>query len=445
MFDGLASRLEKVFSKLRGYGKITKADIEETLREIRIVFLEADVNFKVVKDFIDSIREKALGEKVFDSLTPGQQVIKIVKDEMIRILGEDSADLMHEGKTPTVLMLVGLQGSGKTTTAAKLGVRLKEKHLEPLLCSTDVYRPAARLQLKNIAERAGLKIFESKKNDPVAIAKEALKYATENKYDFIILDTAGRLHIDQQMMDEASEIYKETSAAERFYVADAMTGQDAVNTALAFKKAVPLTGIVLTKLDGDARGGSAFSIKSVTEIPIRFVGMGEKAGDLELFHPDRLVSRILGMGDVLTLIEKAEKTIDAEEAEKLAGKMLRDDFTLEDFRTQLKQISKMGPLAQMASMLPGFSKNQALKNLDIDEKALKRIEAILSSMTLKERLNHQILNGSRKKRIAKGSGTTVEQINQLLKQFMQMKKMMKNLRKFGFKGKSGIMDFSNLA
>jgi len=439
MFDGLASRLEKIFSKLRGYGKITKSDIEETLREIRIVFLEADVNFKVVKDFVDSVREKALGEKVLDSLTPGQQVIKIVKDEMIRILGEDSADLVVEAKPPTVLMLIGLQGSGKTTTASKLGMRLREKKINPLLCSTDVYRPAAMSQLKSIAERSDLDFFESTKNDPVSIAKEAVKYAKDKRYDYLILDTAGRLHIDEQMMKEASEIYKETSARELFYVADAMTGQDAVNTALAFNKAVPLTGIVLTKLDGDARGGSAFSIKSVTGVPIRYVGMGEKPGDLELFHPDRLVSRILGMGDVLTLIEKAEKSFDSAEAEELADRMLRDEFSLEDFRAQLKQIAKMGPIAQMASLMPGFSKNPMLKNADIDEKALTRIEAILNSMTPRERINHQILNGNRKKRIAKGSGTTVEQINQLLKQFIQMKKMMKNIRKFGFKGKSGII------
>ena len=439
MFDGLASRLEKIFSKLRGYGKITKSDIEETLREIRIVFLEADVNFKVVKDFVDSVREKALGEKVLDSLTPGQQVIKIVKDEMIRILGEDSADLVVEAKPPTVLMLIGLQGSGKTTTASKLGMRLREKKINPLLCSTDVYRPAAMSQLKSIAERSDLDFFESTKNDPVSIAKEAVKYAKDKRYDYLILDTAGRLHIDEQMMKEASEIYKETSARELFYVADAMTGQDAVNTALAFNKAVPLTGIVLTKLDGDARGGSAFSIKSVTGVPIRYVGMGEKPGDLELFHPDRLVSRILGMGDVLTLIEKAEKSFDSAEAEELADRMLRDEFSLEDFRAQLKQIAKMGPIAQMASLMPGFSKNPMLKNADIDEKALTRIEAILNSMTPRERINHQILNGNRKKRIAKGSGTTVEQVNQLLKQFVQMKKMMKNIRKFGFKGKSGII------
>jgi len=441
MFDSLASRLEKIFSKLRGYGKITKSDVEETLREIRIVFLEADVNFKVVKDLVDSVREKALGERVLDSLTPGQQVIKIVKDEMIRILGEDSADLVVEAKPPAILMLVGLQGSGKTTTAAKLGMRLKEKKINPVLCSTDVYRPAAMSQLKSIAERSGLDIFESGKNDPVSIAKEAVKYAKDKRYEYLILDTAGRLHIDEQMMKEASEIYKQTSPRELFYVADAMTGQDAVNTALAFNKAVPLTGIVLTKLDGDARGGSAFSIKSVTGVPIRYIGMGEKPGDLELFHPDRLVSRILGMGDVLTLIEKAEKSFDSAEAEELAGRMLRDEFSLEDFRAQLKQIAKMGPIAQMASLMPGFSRNPMLKNADIDEKALKRIEAILNSMTPRERINHQILNGSRKKRIAKGSGTTVEQVNQLLKQFVQMKKMMKNIRKFGFKGKSGIMNF----
>jgi signal recognition particle subunit SRP54 len=441
MFDGLASRLEKIFSKLRGYGKITKSDVEETLREIRIVFLEADVNFKVVKDFVDSIREKALGEKVLDSLTPGQQVIKIVKDEMIRILGEDSADLVVDAKPPAILMLVGLQGSGKTTTAAKLGMRLSEKKINPVLCSTDVYRPAAMSQLKSIAERSGLDIFESGKSDPVSIAKEAVKYAKDKNYHYLILDTAGRLHIDEQMMKEASEIYRQTSPSELLYVADAMTGQDAVNTALAFNKAVPLTGIVLTKLDGDARGGSAFSIKSVTGVPIRYVGMGEKPGDLELFHPDRLVSRILGMGDVLTLIEKAEKSFDSTEAEELAGKMLRDEFNLEDFRTQLKQIAKMGPIAQIASLMPGFSRNPMLKNADIDEKALKRIEAILNSMTPRERTNHQILNGSRKKRIARGSGTTVEQVNQLLKQFIQMKKMMKNIRKFGFKGKNGIMNF----
>jgi signal recognition particle subunit SRP54 len=441
MFDGLASRLEKIFSKLRGYGKITKSDVEETLREIRIVFLEADVNFKVVKDFVDSVREKALGERVLDSLTPGQQVIKIVKDEMIRILGEDSADLVVDAKPPAILMLVGLQGSGKTTTAAKLGMRLIEKKINPVLCSTDVYRPAAMSQLKSIAERSGLDIFESGKSDPVSIAKEAVKYAKDNNYHYLILDTAGRLHIDEQMMKEASEIYRQTSPSELLYVADAMTGQDAVNTALAFNKAVPLTGIVLTKLDGDARGGSAFSIKSVTGVPIRYVGMGEKPGDLELFHPDRLVSRILGMGDVLTLIEKAEKSFDSTEAEELAGKMLRDEFNLEDFRTQLKQIAKMGPIAQIASLMPGFSRNPMLKNADIDEKALKRIEAILNSMTPRERTNHQILNGSRKKRIARGSGTTVEQVNQLLKQFIQMKKMMKNIRKFGFKGKNGIMNF----
>lgn len=440
MFDRLGQRLETVFSKLRGYGKITKADVEAGLREIRIAFLEADVNFKVVKTFIDSVREKALGEKVFDSLTPGQQIVKIVKDEMIKTLGSEAEDLDIGGKKPTILMLVGLQGSGKTTTAGKLGLRLKEAGKRPLLVSTDVYRPAAREQLRSIAEKNGLDFYEEKSDKPAEIARKAGKHAAKEDYDVLILDTAGRLHIDDEMMAEAAELRKLLSPEEIFYVADSMTGQDAVKSATAFHKAVPLTGIVLTKMDGDARGGAAFSIKSVTGVPIRFIGIGEKSADFELFHPDRLVSRILGMGDVLTLIEKAESSMDQQEAEELAEKMLKAEFTLDDFRKQLKQLQKMGPLSQVLSMMPGMSKNPALKNMNVDDNALGRVEAIINSMTPQERDNHTIISGSRRKRIARGSGTTVQEVNQLLKQFVQMKKMMKSMGKIGKKGKHGIID-----
>ncbi len=440
MFDRLGQRLETVFSKLRGYGKITKADVEAGLREIRIAFLEADVNFKVVKSFIDAVREKALGEKVFESLTPGQQVVKIVKDEMTNVLGEEAEDIDKFESKPAVLMLVGLQGSGKTTTAGKLGLRFKGKDINPLLVSTDVYRPAARDQLRSIAKANGLEFFEEKSNKPEAIAKSAMKHAKKEDYDVVILDTAGRLHIDDEMMKEAADLQSLLKPEEIFYVADSMTGQDAVNSALAFHKTVPLTGVVLTKMDGDARGGAAFSIKSVTGVPLRFIGVGEKPADLELFYPDRLVSRILGMGDVLTLIEKAEETVDKEEAEELARKMLKDEFTFEDFKKQIKQLQNMGPLSQVLSMMPGMAKNPAFKNLDIDDKAISRLEAIINSMTPKERRNHMIINGSRRKRIARGSGTSVQEVNQLLKQFVQMKKMMKNMGKFGLKGKRGIID-----
>jgi len=440
MFDRLGSRLESIFKKLRGYGKITKADIEDGLRDIRLAFLESDVNFRVVKGFIESIRDKAHGEKVFESLTPGQQLIKIVKDEMIAILGEDADEIHLSEKPPTKIVLVGLQGSGKTTTSAKLGIRLKDNETKSLLVSTDVYRPAAQEQLQSIAGRSELAFYKKDSDDPLKIAQNALSYAKKENYDALIVDTAGRLHIDEEMMQEAAEIQKKIKADEVFYIADAMTGQDAVNTALTFHRKVPLTGVVLTKLDGDARGGAAFSIKAVTGVPIRFIGTGEKTGDLELFHPDRLVSRILGMGDVLSLIEKAEQKVDREEAEELAEKMMKDEFTLEDFRKQLHQIKRIGPLSQIASMIPGLSKSTAFQNLDLDDAGIKRVEAIINSMTAEERSNHMILNGSRRKRIARGSGTTVQEVNQLLKQFVQMKKMMKKMVKFGFKGKNGIID-----
>jgi signal recognition particle subunit SRP54 len=440
MFDRLGSRLETIFSKLRGYGKITKADIEAGLRDIRLAFLESDVNFRVVKDFIESIRQKAQGERVFESLTPGQQLIKIVKDEMINILGEDAEEVRLSERPPTKIVLVGLQGSGKTTTAAKIGVRLREKGKKALLVSTDVYRPAAQEQLKSIAERSNLAFYEKNSEKPLDIAKDSLSFTKNEGFDALIVDTAGRLHIDEEMMKEAADIQKRIDADEVFYIADSMTGQDAVKSALTFHKKVPLTGVILTKLDGDARGGAAFSIKAVTGVPLRFIGIGEKTDDLELFHPDRLVSRILGMGDVLTLIERAEQKIDREEAEEFAEKMLKDEFTIEDFRKQLHQIKKMGPLNQITSLIPGLSKSTALKNLDFDDKALKRFEAIVNSMTKEERRNHTMLNGSRRKRIAMGSGTTVQEVNQMLKQFVQMKKMMKKMVKFGFKGKSGIID-----
>ncbi|MBN2135187.1 MAG: signal recognition particle protein [Acidobacteria bacterium] len=442
MFDRLGTRLETIFSKLRGYGKITKADVEAGLREIRIAFLEADVNFKVVKSFIDVVREKALGERVFESLTPGQQVVKIVKDEMTAVLGADAEDIKVGKDKPAILMLAGLQGSGKTTTAGKLALRLKDKNLKSLLVSTDVYRPAAIEQLRSLAKKSGLDFYEADSDKPLKIADKALSEAKKGGYDLMIVDTAGRLHIDEEMMKEAKDLSKLLKPHEIFYVADSMTGQDAVTSALAFHESLPLTGVVLTKLDGDARGGAAFSIKSVTGVPLRFIGVGEKVSDLELFHPDRLVSRILGMGDVLTLIEKAEATIDQEEAEELTRRMLKDEMTLDDFAKQLKQLKQMGPISQVASMLPGMGKNPALKNLNVEERDIKRVEAIISSMTPKERQNHQIINGSRRKRIARGSGTTVEQINQLLKQFAMMKKMMKNMGKFGLKGKRGIIDFS---
>ena len=439
MFETLSDRLQKVFKNLRGEGKLTAEHIEEALKEIRMALLEADVNFKVVRQFTDSVKTKALGQEVLGSLSPGQQVIKIVRDELIAILGGETARINFASQPPTVIMLVGLQGSGKTTTSGKLAWWLRKKGHRPMLVSVDVYRPAARDQLKIIAGDVDAPIWEGHPDDsPLALSKAALREARDSAHDVLIIDTAGRLHIDEALMAELTEINEALKPQEILFVADAMLGQDAVQSAQQFHERLGFSGFILTKLDGDARGGAALSIKSVTGQPIKFVGVGEKYDALEQFHPDRLVSRILGMGDILSLIEKAEETIDPQKALALQKKVFSNTFTLEDFRDQLRQLRKMGSLEQILGMLPNMGLFKDLSKAQVDEKELQRTEAIISSMTAKERQNHQILNGSRRKRIARGSGTSVQQVNQLLKQYVQARKMMKSMMApSGKKGKKG--------
>ena len=436
MFENLTNKLETIFKKLKGYGKLNEDNIKDALREVRIALLEADVNLNVVKEFVEKIKVRAVGQEVMSSLTPGQQVVKIVNEELTAMLGGTNNSIALASKPPTIIMMVGLQGSGKTTTSAKLARRLLKEGQLPLLVAADVYRPAAIEQLNILGKELGIPVFnENGTNNPVDICKRSLAEALEKGCRSIVIDTAGRLHIDEELMQELKNIKSEIKPHEILFVADAMTGQDAVNVAKTFNEHVGIDGIVLTKMDGDARGGAALSIRSVTGKPIKFIGIGEKLDQLEQFYPDRIASRILGMGDVLSLIEKAQDSINQDAAQKIQKKLREDSFTLEDFRDQLSQIRKLGPIEQIVSMIPGMGK---VKVGEENEKELVRIAAIIDSMTKKERNNHTIINGSRKKRIAKGSGTEVWEINRLLKQFVQMKKMMRQFSKPGFMKKFGM-------
>ncbi|MEO8257078.1 MAG: signal recognition particle protein [Acidobacteriota bacterium] len=436
MFDSLSTRLQGVFKTLRGETRLTEENIEAALREIRLALLEADVNFKVVKAFVDRVRDRAMGQDVLHSLSPSQQVVRIVRDEMVALFGEADGGLQQTSKRPRVILLLGLQGAGKTTTAGKLAKWLTKQGRHPLLVSTDVKRPAAIQQLNVVGEKAGVRVYDpAGELDPVARATGAVKEAGHLGFDVVIVDSAGRLHIDDELMAELVAIRDVTDPSDRLYVADAMTGQDAIKSAGEFNRLIGVTGVVLTKMDGDARGGAALSVVSVVGVPIAFVGSGERLEDLEPFHPDRVVSRVLGMGDVLSLIEKAEAAIDQGDAERLEAKIRSNDFTLEDFRDQLKTIRKMGPLEQIIGMLPGMGNVKALAENKPDEKQMGRVEAIIGSMTPEERRKQHLINGSRRKRIARGSGTSVEEVNRLLKQFVQMQKMLKSLG--GLAGMSG--------
>jgi len=428
MFESLSARLQDAFRSLRGEARLTEPVIESALREIRMALLEADVNFKVVKAFVERVRVRAMGQEVLRSLTPAQHVIRIVRDELIALFGEADGGLQPSGQSPRVVLLLGLQGCGKTTTAAKLGTWLSRQGRHPMLVSTDVRRPAAIQQLSVLGQRAELRVFDPPGElDPIARARGAVGEARSLGFDVVIVDTAGRLHIDSELMDELVAIKHAVEPADLLYVADAMTGQDAIKSAGEFNRRIGVTGVVLSKLDGDARGGAALSVVAVVGVPIAFVGNGERLLDLEPFHADRLVSRLLGMGDVLSLIEKAEQAVDEQQAAELQDRILRDEFSLEDFRDQLRLIRKMGPLEQIVGMLPGMGKLKQLAQASPDQGELTRVEAIISSMTEQERLNYRVINGSRRKRIARGSGTSVEEVNRLLRQFGQMRKMLKTL------------------
>ncbi|WP_067838667.1 signal recognition particle protein [Amphibacillus sediminis] len=429
VFEGLADRLQNTIKKMTGKGKVSEQDVKEMAREVRLALLEADVNFKVVKDFVKQIRERAVGTEVMESLTPGQQVVKIVKEELTSLMGGEQSKIAVADRPPTVIMMVGLQGAGKTTTTGKLANLLRKKHnRKPLLVAADVYRPAAIDQLKTVGKQLDIPVFAKGTDaNPVDIAEEALAHAKEEHYDYVIIDTAGRLHIDEGLMGELTEIKAKADPAEIFLVVDAMTGQDAVNVAESFDQQLNITGVVLTKLDGDTRGGAALSIKAVTEKPIKFIGMGEKLDQLEAFHPERMASRILGMGDVLSLIEKAQENVDEKKAKELEEKMRSASFTFDDFLDQMEQVKSMGPLDDLLAMIPGANKMKGLKNVQFDDKQLVHVEAIVKSMTKQERQDPSLINASRKKRIAQGSGRSVAEVNRLLKQFSEMKKMMKQM------------------
>lgn len=428
MFEGLTSRFEKIFKYLRGQGKLTESNIKDALREVRLALLEADVHYRVVKDFVQKIEERAIGQEVLRSLTPGQQVIKIVHEELIALLGGTPEKLRLEGPPPLSIMLVGLQGSGKTTTAAKLALMLKKEHRSPCLVPADVYRPAAIDQLMVLGSQIGVPVYPSRSDvKPEVIVEDAINFAKSNNCDTLLVDTAGRLHIDEPLMEELKRLKQILRPQEILLVVDAMTGQDAVRVSEAFHGALGITGVVLTKLDGDARGGAALSIRAVTGCPIKFVGIGEKLDAIEVFYPDRMSSRILGMGDVLTIIEKAQEAIDEEEAKKLVKKLKEDSYTLEDFRDQIRQIKRLGSLERIIGLLPGVGILKELKNAKIDPKEFIRMEAMINSMTKEERRNPDIINASRKRRIAQGSGTTVQDVNRLLKGFEEMRKMMRQV------------------
>jgi signal recognition particle subunit SRP54 len=435
MFDNLSDRLNGIFKKLKGHGKLTESNVEEGLREVRLALLEADVHYRVVKRLIADIRARALGQEVLASLTPGQQVIKIVNEALTALMGSRHEELNVDGQSPVSIMLVGLQGSGKTTTAGKLAVFLQKKGRKPYLVPADVYRPAAIDQLQKLGQQLAVPVFASSTDmDPVAICREARIAAQKEGCDTLILDTAGRLHVDEQLMAELRRIREAVTPSDILLVADAMTGQDAVNIAQAFDQALDIGGVVLTKMDGDARGGAAISIKTITAKPIKFIGVGEKLSELEPFHPDRMSSRILGMGDVLTMIEKAQAVVDQQQAAELQKKLRKSQFTLEDFRDQMVQIRKMGSLSDLLGMIPGMGKVKQLKNLQVDESELGRVEAVINSMTPQERRQHTIINGSRRKRIARGSGTSVQDVNRLLKNYVQVLKLMKKLNRGGIRG-----------
>jgi len=424
-FESLAEKLQGAFNQLRGKGKLNEKDVKDAMREVKLALLEADVNFKVVKDFINTLTERAIGESVMQSLTPGQQVIKIVSEELTNLMGKTQSKLEYSSKPPTVIMMAGLQGAGKTTTCGKLGSLLKKQGKRPLLVACDIYRPAAIQQLKVVGEKVGVPVFEmGNQTSPVEIAKAGLAHAIHFNNDVVILDTAGRLHIDENLMGELLQIKETVSPKEILLVLDAMTGQDAVNVAEHFNAQLEISGVILTKLDGDTRGGAALSVRAVTGKPIKYACVGEKLTDIEEFYPDRMASRILGMGDVLSLIEKAQENFDEEKAKKLEKKMKTSTFDLEDFLDQLEQLQKMGPIGDLLGMIPGMN-NKALKGVDVNDKDLIRTKAIIQSMTRKERMDPDIINGSRKKRIAAGCGVHVSEVNRLLKQFEQTKKMMK--------------------
>jgi signal recognition particle subunit SRP54 len=450
MFENLQERLQRTFKSLRGQAVLSEENIQETLRELRLALLEADVNFKVVKQFIEQVQAKAVGQQVMTSLSPGEQVIKIVRDELVTVLGKDTARVKFASQPPTVVLMAGLQGSGKTTTSGKLAHWFKNGGHRPLLVSVDVYRPAAREQLKVVAQAIKAQIYQGEvidANTPTVerLAKEARREAINSGCDVLIVDTAGRLHIDDQLMDEMQSLKKLLNPSEILFVADAMTGQDAVRSADEFHKKLSLTGVVLTKMDGDARGGAALSIRQVTGAPIKFIGVGERYDALEPFHPDRIVSRILGMGDILSLIERAEQTVDKKKAQDIAARALSGDgFSLEDFRDQLRQVRKMGSIQSLMGMLPSIGPFAGLqKHADqVDEKQINRVEAIINSMTAHERSHHDVINGSRRKRIARGSGTTVQEVNHLLRQYAQMRKMFKQMGKGNMMRKLAGMRFS---
>ncbi len=429
MFESLSQKLEAAFKKLRGQGKITPQNVEESLREVRRALLDADVNYKVAKQFVDDVQKRALGQEVLNSITPGQLIIKIMFDEMVRLLGETKAELNFSQTPPSIVMIAGLQGSGKTTLAGKLANLLKSKGRLPLLVAADVHRPAAIDQLELLGKQIDVPVYADRGAGALKIADDAVEYARKNIRDTIILDTAGRMHVDEEMMNEVAAIREKVRPHEILFVVDAMTGQDAVNTAKAFHDRLNFDGVVLTKLDGDSRGGAALSIRSIVSKPIKFVGIGEKLDALEPFYPDRIASRILGMGDIVTLVEKAQQTFDQEKAVKLEEKLRKAQLTFEDFLDQLREIKKMGPISQVVSMIPGMNKLPA--NAEIDDRELVRIEAIIQSMTKEERMRPAIINGSRRRRISLGSGTTVQEVNRLLKQFEEMQKMMKKISKSG--------------
>ncbi|MBQ1914020.1 MAG: signal recognition particle protein [Selenomonadaceae bacterium] len=451
IFESLSERLQETFKKLRGHGKLTEDDVNEAMREVRMALLEADVNFKVVKDFIKTIKERAIGQEILETLTPAQVVVKIVDEELTKLMGGTQSRLNMSPKPPTVIMMVGLQGAGKTTSAGKLGLSLKKQGKRPLLVAADIYRPAAIKQLQVLGEQLGIPVFTMEQGtDAVTIARESIPYSVSHANDVIIIDTAGRLQIDEKLMQELRDIKAGVKPHEILLVVDAMTGQESVNVAQSFHDSLGLDGVVLTKMDGDARGGAALSIKAVTGCPIKFVGMGEKLEPLEPFYPDRMASRILGMGDVLSLVEKAQAAFDVEEARKLEKKLRKDEFTLDDFLAQMQQVKKLGSLDTILGMIPGMGsvkKQLAGQDIDLNGKEMRQIEAIITSMTPKERADISIINGSRRKRIAMGSGTKVQDVNKLLKQFGEMRKMMKKMKmmqggkKGGFPIPGGLGNF----
>ena len=442
IFENLAEKLQSTLKNLKGKGKLTEKDVDLAMREVKLALLEADVHYKVVKDFIKKVKERSIGSEVMESLTPGQQVIKIVNEELSELMGGVQSKINISSKPPTVIMLVGLQGAGKTSTAGKLALKLKKQGKQPMLVACDVYRPAAIKQLEIVASGAGAIFYSEEGNmNPVEIATKGYEKAKTLGYDIVIIDTAGRLHIDENLMDELKNIKSSIKPHEIMLVVDSMTGQDAVNIAESFDQTLGIDGVILTKLDGDTRGGAALSIKAITKKPIKYAAVGEKLEDLEQFYPDRMASRILGMGDVMSLIEKAQSAFDEDKAKEMQAKMKSSDFTFDDFLDQMQQIKKMGPLKNLLEMIPGMSQMKQLKDVDIDDKELVKIEAIIQSMTKKERQNPSIINASRKKRIAMGSGTHVSQVNRLLKQFEESKKMMKQFTNMSKSMKKGKMKF----